>query len=203
MLARASAVGFEVSVRQLERWRWEGLLPRPVQEWVDGSPGSMSTYPAGSGDQLVMLCCLRRRFRRSQDIGWLLWWLGFSVDEKFWLGRLRSLAILYDAKLLADFRLATRGDRISNLQTHRTRNVIFRRLRKRIGPNEVNSVMAYLSEIISGQFEGWGASIASHGKERDKAVIENLEKVFDRRIKICCETKRPSGGLLASRYRGM
>jgi hypothetical protein len=130
MLARARAAGFEVSERQLKRWHLEGLMPRPVQNWIEGSSGSSSTYPTGSGDQLIALCLVGKRFGRSQDIGWWLWWLGFPVDGKFWLKRLRSLAALFDTKLSGKFRLATRGDRGRDLKTRRTRNVIFRRLRK-------------------------------------------------------------------------
>jgi hypothetical protein len=162
-----------VSERQLGRWHQDGLMPRPGQTWIAGSPGSTSIYPIGSGDQLIMLCAVGKRFRRSEDIGWSLWWLGFPIDVKFWLGRLRRLAALYDTKLSTNFRLAMRGDRIADLKAHRTSNVIFRRLRKRIGPNEFNSVMTYLSDIISGDFEGWGPSFDSRDEDilRDKKAI--------------------------------
>jgi hypothetical protein len=196
LLAHARTAGFEVSERQLVRWHKQGLMPRPDQRWIEEASGSSSIYPTGSSDQLTVLCAISKKFRRSADIGWWLWWLGFPVHEKHWLGRLKSSATLYDTKLSNCFRLATRRDRVSGLKTHRTTNVIFRRLRKRIGPNEFNSVMAYLSEIISGQFEGWGASIASHGKERDKAAVKNLEKVFDLRDKDILRDRKAIGRAL-------
>jgi hypothetical protein len=186
MLARASAAGFMVSERQLERWHQEGLMPRPVQIWTEGSAGSCATYPAGSGDQLLMLCIIRQKYRRSSNVGWLLWWLGFSVDENFWMGALKSLAALYESKLAIAINSAHRRAGISDLKKYRTPNVIFRRLRKRVGPEDFDIVMTCFAEIINGQFDGWGLSFDKRKEDaqREKTAIgKALGITIQRKVK--------------------
>jgi hypothetical protein len=156
-------------------------------------------YPIGSGDQLTVLCAISKKSNRYPDIGWSLWWLGFRVHEKYWLGRLRSLAMLYDTRLSIDFGLATKGAPISDLKTHRTTNVIFRRLRKRIGPlDEFNSLMTSVSEIINGQFEGWSMSAAGQGKDNllDKKAIGEIWETLDSRDKDILRDKKVVGKAL-------
>jgi hypothetical protein len=117
--------------------------------------------------------------------------------KEFWLGRLRSLATLYDTRLSIDFGLATRGDHISDLKTHRTTNVIFRRLRKRVGPpDEFNSLTSSLTEIVNGQFEGWSMSLAGHGKDDslDKEAI--VRETLDGRDKDILRDKKVIGKAL-------
>jgi hypothetical protein len=183
ILARARAAGFEVSERQLERWHQAGLIPRPVQTWTEGQPRSSALYPAGSGDQLIMLCIIRQNLRRSNDIGWSLWWLGFLVDEKYWMGPLRALATLYDKKLATEIMLSNREGRLSNLRTHRTSNVLFRQLRKRLGPRDFEILIAYVGEIIGGRFEGWSVSFDSREDDvsRDKTAIRKALRSKARR----------------------
>lgn len=70
LLALAAAEGFqtpEITARKIERWRKEHLLPGPRRIALGRPRGTRSEYPPGTGQQLLALCRLRRRFPHDLD----------------------------------------------------------------------------------------------------------------------------------------
>lgn len=84
IVAVLSQQGVQVTERQLERWRNEGLLPRGRQ--VIGQPGRGSIYrfppeTVPTAREIVTL------LKRKADLTWVgheLWWRGFELDESHW-----------------------------------------------------------------------------------------------------------------------
>lgn len=77
----AADAGFEVSGYQLERWRREGLIPRPKQIGLGRGKGSIVLHPEGTGRQLLALLRFKQQDRRLSTVGWRLWGEGFPVAE--------------------------------------------------------------------------------------------------------------------------
>ena len=165
VLAKAATAGFSVSDRQLTRWHCEGLLPRPTQVWVKGVAGSETIYCSGTGDQLVALCAIRKRFRRTRDVGWMLWWSGFPVAEKFWKEQLERHAARYDRlvpRIVKEIQLSMRDAEdsrhnglLGRLKEMRIKSILFRQLRKRLGRAHFGTVLFLTIEILQGNFEGF------------------------------------------------
>lgn len=87
LLTLAAAEGFnppEITARKIERWRKEGLLPRPRHISLGRPLGTRSEYPPGTGQQLLALCRLRRRFPHDLDaVRFGLWYERYplSIDD--------------------------------------------------------------------------------------------------------------------------
>lgn len=77
----AAEAGFEVSGYQLERWRREGLIPRPKQIGLGRGKGSIVLHPEGTGRQLLALLRFKQQDRRLSTVGWRLWGEGFPVTN--------------------------------------------------------------------------------------------------------------------------
>jgi AcrR family transcriptional regulator len=75
-LAAARAVGGEVTDRQLELWRYKGLMPRPVRAEGQGR----WLYPPGAERRLARLVTLRSSIRSLELIRVVLWLDGFALD---------------------------------------------------------------------------------------------------------------------------
>ena len=174
ILARARSAGFSLRERQLKRWHYEGLIPKPTQSWTEGIQGSDTIYPFGSGDQLLALCTICQRFRRAQDRGWFLWWLGFSVGEVFWKDALNNSAGWYDAIIPRILSLLSSDNGIdisqngswplSKLRTVQIGDVLFRQLRKRLGPSYFDAFMYHMPHC-------WLVSKIKERKQGDPMTI--------------------------------
>lgn len=68
LLEKVNAAGFNLSQRQLTRWRQHGLLPEVEQRGTRGSRGSEVLWPHDSDRQLLVVCALRQRFRKLDDL---------------------------------------------------------------------------------------------------------------------------------------
>lgn len=75
LLAAAREAGGEVTDRQLELWRYKGLMPRPVRAEGRGR----WLYPPGSDRRLARLISLRASIRSLELIRVVLWLDGFAV----------------------------------------------------------------------------------------------------------------------------
>jgi len=95
VLAAAVAAGYSVSRAQLVRWHRVGLLPRPSTTGLGQGRGTMTLYAAGTSRQLVALCEIRKRYRRLDDAGWLLWWQGYEVPDRLVTGYLQKAVSRY------------------------------------------------------------------------------------------------------------
>ena len=165
VLDQAKAANFTVNRDQLNRWHLEGLIPRPEQCWTEGVPGSETIYPLGTGDQLVALCRIRQELRKSKDIGWRLWWLGFDVNQELWKERLQAEAQSFNktapclVKLIQSDEIENSGFSFASIiKNLRVRNMVFRQLRKRVGEKGFDFFMGFMADILSGEFTGWTGS---------------------------------------------
>src|SRR5437870_2870577 len=75
----ASWNGYEVDKAQLAFWHRKDLLPTPDVRRLGKSHGTESIYPPGTAQQMLALCKIHRRHKRTADIGWRLWFLGYPV----------------------------------------------------------------------------------------------------------------------------
>jgi TetR/AcrR family transcriptional regulator, regulator of biofilm formation and stress response len=82
LLAAAREAGGEVTDRQLELWRYKGLMPRPVRAEGQGR----WLYPPGADRRLARLVALRASIRSLELIRVVLWLDGFAVE----LGEVRK-----------------------------------------------------------------------------------------------------------------
>lgn len=76
LLAAAREAGGEVTDRQLELWRYKGLMPRPVRAEGQGR----WLYPPGADRRLARLVTLRASIRSLELIRVVLWLDGFAVE---------------------------------------------------------------------------------------------------------------------------
>lgn len=178
ILANASATGFSVSERQLKRWHFEGLIPKPAQSWPEGVSGSETIYPIGTSNQVIALCEVSQKYHRLKDIGWQLWWFGFSVDQKYWKSVLNDRAVWLDKYILKFIKAVKRENKTANRftkwRTARTRNFLFRQLRKRLGPYNFDGFINLIVSILDGTFDGWNAGATSDDPDlfRDKVMVD-------------------------------
>jgi hypothetical protein len=80
VIADAARAGHAITADQLARWHRAGLLPRPRQLSLGRGRGTISVYPAGTGEQVVALCQFKDEDRRLDRVACRLWWEGFPVD---------------------------------------------------------------------------------------------------------------------------
>lgn len=76
LLAAAKAAGGVVTDRQLELWRYKGLMPRPVRAEGQGR----WLYPPGADRRLARLVTLRASIRSLELIRVVLWLEGFALE---------------------------------------------------------------------------------------------------------------------------
>lgn len=74
LLAAAEVAGCPVTAGQLARWHRAGLLPSPRQRSLGRGRGSVTCYPPGSTDQLLVLLSLRPHRRGLDELAWAMWW---------------------------------------------------------------------------------------------------------------------------------
>jgi hypothetical protein len=84
IVEQARNQGVSLSRRQLADWHRAGLIEEPDREFLGGSDGSESIYPAGTLRQAIACSILMKRFRSVERVGWELWMRGFAVSESYW-----------------------------------------------------------------------------------------------------------------------
>jgi hypothetical protein len=186
ILAGAEAAGHNVSGWTLRRFYRAGLLQRPTQLHPAGEPGSKTSYPDGTANQLLAICKKRKEYRSFHRVGWLLWWDDFNVDRKYWRRRLEIDAAWYDiespkiAKAIyphSDDEIADRAFRLFQKlrnATTRINRALFRQVRKRVRDSDWDTFMAMLFAIQTGRFEELRRSqnsIDSAEFDRDTSIL--------------------------------
>lgn len=79
LLAVATSENYTVSLRQLERWRKQDLLPRPRTIHLGRGRGACSVYPPGTDQQLLAVCRLYAKKRNAHHVRWHLWMEGYPI----------------------------------------------------------------------------------------------------------------------------
>ncbi len=181
VLHRAREAGFKVSAAQLARWHRSGLVPSPRQHSLGRGKGTQSLYPAGTASQVVALCQMHRTTRSLNDVGWFLWWYGFSVAERYWHERLSEAAAKWDGAIgrmkrharrldSEDDEVADQADRdLMRARDARINLKLLRRIRKRVGKDEFPSVLRLVIGLAVGQFKD-GPAMATEDRVIDKTL---------------------------------
>jgi hypothetical protein len=173
LLELAQERGYSVSTMQLARWHRAGLLPRPLQRSLGRGLGTQSLYPVGTGEQLLLLCELRKHERRLAQLAWQIWWEGYPVD----LGlireilqkttarlseRIRQLVAIKHAEQVSDDKTLEETeellDFIEQFATVHLGYKPLRRVRKRLGKEQFSTFMRMLIDIASGTFTGYSTT---------------------------------------------
>lgn len=164
-----------ISVHQTERWRREGLLPRPRQIGHGRGGGSHTIVRRASIAQAREIARLYSIREKRDWVGWQLWLRGFTVAERFWREPLEEAANSFKQVRKAGETIARKmemdGESISvNAQMAICGSAIGAGITKL--PSEmIETVIGYGLEIASGSFDG--ISCGSDGKpnRRDLAAI--------------------------------
>ncbi len=97
LLVVATSENYTLSLRQLERWRKQDLLPRPRVIHLGQGLGTCSVYPPGTDQQLLAVCRLYGKKRNAHHVRWHLWIEGYPIP-------LPAIRKTLDALVLAPMR---------------------------------------------------------------------------------------------------
>ena len=86
LLELAKREGIDVSAHQFDRWRDKGLIVAH-REWETPGHGSQSSYSREMLRNLTAISGMLERSRNLNNVGWELWWEGYHVSDKCWIGR--------------------------------------------------------------------------------------------------------------------
>lgn len=162
--AELSRLEADISARQLERWRGEGLLPAvlqvPAYSATGRVDGSTTWHPPSSPRQALAIARALASKNLTAFAGEALWAAGFAVDERYW----RPLIVGADTfirrlnravRLLArdrDSDTETFGDRVeANVQF----NGLMHKVARRLDTGELATLTSLLTDIFAAKFRGF------------------------------------------------
>jgi len=160
---------------KVRRWRREGLLSKEI----DWRPGSAVRYPKGTCSQIRAIAVLFKEKDRGKYVGRRLWIYGFPVDEKYWRPSLQKQGRLLDRFFPLLIRLVQRFDRDWQSETlydsaakrlASVEDVVFSRIKGRIDPREMPTVLRVIGDVGTGEFDGFETSIAGEEQTSDEAL---------------------------------
>lgn len=168
LLDLAAAEGFvspELTKRKIERWRKEDLLPRPKLIRL-GRHGTRSEYPPETGQQLLALCHLRRRFPHDLDaIRFFLWYKGYWLpidDVKQSMEQLLN-PLLQALPLEAPDPLTAAEQLVEQFQPKRPQSNSEHRLKRLKNAEDAQAVRTTIFQLLLGDVPGFTA----HAEEDD------------------------------------
>ncbi len=158
-----AANGVDVSERQLERWRNEGVFP-PVCQVQLKYQGSVTYFPPGSCEQALEVRKLLGENRKFEYVGWELWWGGFWAGEKHWKPALQNKALQLDGHLK---RLKLQVDKDENSNSKKSlfdqaasrvdksnsSNIIMSRVLARVELGKLATVFRVILGTATGKFD--------------------------------------------------
>ncbi len=172
LLALAAAEGFdqpEITARKIERWRKEGLLPRPRRISLGRPLGTRSEYPPGTGQQLLALCRLRRRFPHDLDaVRFGLWYERYPLpidDVKRSMEQLLS-SIMRILPLNEPDPLDAAEQLVSQARSKPRRSSSGRYLKRLRNTDEVDAVQIATLQLVLGGVPGFTAHAEEELGER-------------------------------------
>ena len=164
---------------KLPRWRRDGLLPRDIDWRPQRYRGSVVRYPKGTCEQIRAITALFKEKDRAKHVGLQLWRRGFPVDEKYWRPRLQQQGRILDRVFPLLMRLVHRFDRDWHSETlydhvakklKRADDVVLSRIKGRIHPQDMPTVLRVIGDVSTGDFDGFEASIAGEEHTSDETL---------------------------------
>ncbi|MEA1617682.1 hypothetical protein SOQ14_02010 [Erythrobacter sp. T5W1-R] len=171
--------GSNATQDQIERWRRNGLLPRPKQTGLGRGRGSFIKVPAISIAQTVEIERLFAIRRKLDWVGWQLWLEGFPVSDQHWRGPLEiAQSRLLEAQAAAgqfDFVQideAPDPEAIKQAIVAALRSTALDGQLTKISAELVETLAGFLQEMITGNFQGFSPDSASrpNANERDAVL---------------------------------
>lgn len=177
LLALAATEGFdqpEITGRKIERWRKEGLLPHPRRISLGRSRGTRSEYPPGTGQQLLALCRLRRRFPHDLDaVRFGLWYERYPLpidDVRRSIEQLLS-SIMRLFPLNEPDPLDTAERLVNQMRSKPRRSSRRSHMKYLKNPDEVNAVHIAILQLALGDVPGFTAHAEKELGERSLAQM--------------------------------
>jgi hypothetical protein len=186
LFARLKANGVrDVSERQLERWRGEGLLPSVRQDPLKYH-GSITYYPPGYCEQVLAVDALLKEKRKFEHVGWELWLRGFPVDEKHWRPQLLKTAKKLDRHLKFVRSLIARDENSNSDKTifdriarFKVSNIILSRVYGRLQRGPLATVYRVLLGTVNGEFHCFEPNTQGETRTDDEIAAGNKQRSFD------------------------
>jgi hypothetical protein len=183
--------GYSISSTQLVRWHRAGLLPRPRQQPLKEARGTCSVYPAGTGEQLLLLCSLRITERRFSHLAWHLWLAGYPValqiiraQLEYATRRLARWMLWFDDFKQAIHAQDASGETLDLIERYAQANLRtqpLRRIRKRIGREYFPSFLHILIKLATEPGDETPRTYDEHEWQLDLRILAlglGMEKRF-------------------------
>lgn len=178
MRTALTAAGSPVTPHQIERWRREGLLPRPRQIGHGRGKGSSTIVPQASVAQAQEIVRLYAQREKRDWVGWQLWLRGFVVAERYWQAPLESArnAILETRRAAQRYESSSQEEN-NNLDA--LKDMVLTAVRKTplhapltgIPPTIVETLCGFLREIVIGEFEAFSHETDSEPNRDEREAV--------------------------------
>ena len=145
--------GFDIDKAQLAYWHRKGLLPAPDIARLGKGHGTESVYPAGTSEQLLVLCDIYQEHKRTADIGWRLWLRGYPISDARIRGYVSTHARRFDR--LRGSTDEDPDDIVNASETRRLPTTGLGMIRRHVGPKRFPTAVRVLLEVGVGDFNGF------------------------------------------------
>lgn len=197
MKAELAEAGSIVTDAQIERWRRQGLLPRPRQTGLGHSRGSVVMVPPETAAQAMEIERLYRIRRKRDWVGWQLWMQGYEVDDRYWKTALEEArSSILDVRQIVKRIDRDANDRETDLDALKAiilkhaEGTPFHAPLSKLQPDILETMVGFGKEILLGRFEGFShEGDAQSNRTEHEAVLAILgaltaisHTVFGKRI---------------------
>lgn len=166
------------TAEQVERWRREGLLPRPRQIGHGRGRGSHTVVPSASVAQAQEIIRLYAVRRKRDWVGWQLWLRGFAVAERYWREPLEDARnALLDTRQAAQryerLSLAAHSDpvAIKDRVLSAVRHTPIHAPLTKIPAEFVETLTGFLRDIVLGRFIGFSHESNSQPNRKERNAV--------------------------------
>lgn len=179
MRTELTAAGSSITDSQIERWRRQGLLPRPEQIGRGQGRGSIVIVPPESAAQALEIQRLYAIREKRDWVGWQLWLRGYQVDNRYWKPAIEQARS--DIRQVRQY--ARNSDRITQSQLPEVEQLkvhvlaIFRNTpvyapMTQIAAEMLETLLNFGKEIVLGQFSGFSriGDNEPNSEERSAAI---------------------------------
>ena len=176
------AAGADVTTDRLGVWRRDGLIPPSRTKGLGRGQGTQTLFPLSAVAQAKAAAGFLDSGMTKLEAGFMLWWAGFDVSEKYWRPRLTGAAAEWDQVRAALRPVFSPGlnstdaedDARTGEMDHWLQEVITRddvptplkRIRKPLGPRRSKAFFQIFARILAGRFEGLSTKQGLYDEDR-------------------------------------